>query len=61
MFSNLIQVAITPQIKVCANCGIKIVGEDYSEEVDGEVLTFCCVHCAEHYKASRKHRSKTKS
>ena len=52
-FSNLIQIAITPHVSVCASCGVKIIGEGYKEEIDGEVLTFCCVHCARHYKETR--------
>ena len=52
-FSNLIQIAITPQVNVCANCGVKIIGEGYKEEIDGEILTFCCKHCAKHYKETK--------
>jgi len=52
-FSNLIQIAVSPQVNVCASCGVKIIGEGYKEEINGEILTFCCKHCAKHYKETR--------
>lgn len=53
-FSNLIQIAITPQVNVCAHCGVKIIGTGHKEVIDGEELVFCCKHCAEHYKAHKQ-------
>ena len=52
-FSDLIQIAISPKVNVCASCGVKIIGEGYKEEIDGETLTFCCKHCARHYKEEK--------
>ena len=48
-FGNLIEIVIKPQLNVCAHCGVKIMGEGYRLEVEGEELVFCCKHCAEHY------------
>lgn len=50
-FRNLIEIAIKPEIDVCAHCGVKIIDGGYREVIEGEELTFCCRHCAEHYKS----------
>lgn len=52
-FSNLIEIAISPKVNVCAGCGVKIIGEGVVEIIDGKELHFCCKHCAENYKAMK--------
>ncbi len=49
-FSNLLEIAISPKVNVCAGCGVKIFGDGYVEVIDGKELHFCCKHCAENYK-----------
>lgn len=59
-FYNLIHEILDPWLTECAHCGCKIFeghpkygkeGEGvYKEEIDGELLPFCCEHCASAYK-----------
>jgi DNA-binding PadR family transcriptional regulator len=50
-FDNLISVAIEANLEVCAHCGCKLYESGYHEVIGGTELTFCCVHCANSYKA----------
>ncbi len=52
-FSKLVSVAIEPSLEICANCGCKLYEGGYSEEIEGDMTTFCCVHCANSYKQER--------
>ena len=52
-FSKLVTVAIEPNLEICAHCGCKVYEGGYSEEIDGKLTTFCCVHCANSYKQER--------
>lgn len=55
-FSDLVSVAIEPNLEICASCGCKVYEGGHRELVNGKEMTFCCVHCAASYKreASRK-------
>jgi hypothetical protein len=35
---------------ICAHCGCKIYEGSYREEINGKEMSFCCIHCANHYK-----------
>lgn len=60
-FYNLIHEILEPWLTECAHCTCKIFeGHEnnkktgsYKEEIDGELLTFCCEHCARSYKRER--------
>ena len=52
-FSKLVTVAIEPNLEICSHCGCKVYEGGYSEEIDGKMTTFCCVHCANSYKQER--------
>jgi DNA-binding PadR family transcriptional regulator len=53
-FSDLVSVAIEPSLKICASCGCKVYEGGHREVVDGKELTFCCIHCAQSFKKSKK-------
>ena len=50
-FDQLVSVAIEASLEICANCGCKVYEGGHREVIDGKEATFCCVHCAHHYKA----------
>jgi DNA-binding PadR family transcriptional regulator len=53
-FANLVTVAITPSLQVCAHCGCKIYEGGYREIINGKETAFCCMHCAASYKEEKK-------
>jgi len=53
-FAELVSIAITPSLDVCAHCGCKVYEGAYHEEIEGVEMAFCCSHCAAAYKQSRK-------
>ncbi len=44
--SMMVSTAISSNLIACAHCGCKLYEKGYSEEIDGNRMTFCCVHCA---------------
>lgn len=62
-FYNLIHEILDPWLAECVHCGCKVfeghpeyeTGEEgvYEEEIDGELLPFCCEHCARAYERER--------
>ncbi len=52
-FADLVSIAIEPSLYVCAHCGCKVYEGGYQETIDGEELTFCCMHCAHSYKETK--------
>lgn len=64
-FYNLIHEILDPWLVECAHCGCKIfeghaesekeLEGSYKEEIEGEVLSFCCEHCARSYKEHLSH------
>jgi DNA-binding PadR family transcriptional regulator len=55
-FAELVSIAITPSLYVCAHCGCKVYEGAYHETIDGNELAFCCMHCAASYKQCKKAR-----
>jgi len=53
-FANLVSIAIEPSIYVCASCGCKVYEGGYREVIDGKETAFCCMHCANSYKETKK-------
>jgi DNA-binding PadR family transcriptional regulator len=53
-FAELVSIAITPSLDVCAHCGCKVYEGAYREVIDGKEMAFCCVHCAQSYKECKK-------
>jgi DNA-binding PadR family transcriptional regulator len=53
-FSELVGVALSPSLEVCAHCGCKVYEGGYSEKIKNKELMFCCCHCAASYKQSLK-------
>jgi DNA-binding PadR family transcriptional regulator len=53
-FAELVSIAIEPSLYVCAHCGCKVYEGGYREVIEGRETAFCCIHCAESYKQSKK-------
>jgi DNA-binding PadR family transcriptional regulator len=53
-FAELVSIAIEPSLYVCAHCGCKVYEGGYREVIDGKETAFCCVHCAQSYKETKK-------
>lgn len=53
-FAELVSIAITPSLDVCAHCGCKVYEGAYREVIDGKEMAFCCMHCARSYKEAKK-------
>lgn len=49
-FSDVISIILEPRLTKCAHCGCKVYEGGYKERIEGKVLMFCCVHCANSYK-----------
>jgi DNA-binding PadR family transcriptional regulator len=55
-FSDLVAVAIEPNLEICASCGCKVYEGGHREMIGGKEMTFCCVHCAKSYKTGLKRK-----
>ena len=53
-FAELVTIAIKPSLYVCAHCGCKVYEGAHREVIEGKEMAFCCVHCAQSYKESKK-------
>ena len=53
-FAELVTIAIEPSLYVCAHCGCKVYEVAHRELIEGKEMAFCCVHCAQSYKESKK-------
>ena len=53
-FADLVSIAIEPSLYVCAHCGCKVYEGGYREVIEGKETTFCCMHCANSYKETKK-------
>ncbi len=51
MFEGIIASTLEKDLAKCAHCGCEVYKGGYEEEINGETLTFCCMHCARTYKA----------
>ena len=52
-FAELVSIAITPSLYVCAHCGCKVYEGAYREVIDKVETAFCCSHCAASYNQIR--------
>ncbi|MEE8168312.1 MAG: hypothetical protein V3T58_05525, partial [Candidatus Hydrothermarchaeales archaeon] len=50
MFGDIVTATIEKNLTKCAHCGCEVYKGGYDEEINGEMLTFCCMHCARTYK-----------
>jgi DNA-binding PadR family transcriptional regulator len=53
-FAELVTIAIEPSLYVCAHCGCKVYEGAHRELIEGKEMAFCCVHCAQSFKESKK-------
>jgi DNA-binding PadR family transcriptional regulator len=53
-FAELISIAIEPSLYICAHCGCKVYEGAYREIIEGKETAFCCIHCANSYKETKK-------
>ncbi len=53
-FANIVSTALEPSLDVCAHCGCKVYEGAHIEKINGREMSFCCVHCANHYKHELK-------
>ena len=51
-FAAITVSALGSSLEVCASCGARVYEDAHHEEVDGNELAFCCVHCAKAFKQS---------
>ena len=49
-FADLVSIAITPDLHICAHCGCKVYEGGHHEIIEEKEMTFCCTHCARSYK-----------
>ncbi len=49
-FSDIVSIILEPKLTKCAHCGCKVYEGGHKERMDGKMLMFCCVHCANSYK-----------
>lgn len=54
-FSDIIELAIEPNLSKCTHCGCEVYKGGYLEKINGKNLMFCCMHCAASFK---KHHHK---
>jgi DNA-binding PadR family transcriptional regulator len=53
-FAELVSIAIEPSLYICAHCGCKVYEGAHREVIEGKEMAFCCVHCAQSFKESKK-------
>ncbi len=48
-FGNLFEIAIRPNLKICAQCYCEVYKGAYTKKIKGRNRTFCCKDCAKNY------------
>ncbi len=48
-FDELIAMAVSKKVHVCAHCQCKVLGSSYSEKISGKRVYFCCASCAKSF------------
>ncbi|MBI2075887.1 MAG: PadR family transcriptional regulator [Candidatus Aenigmarchaeota archaeon] len=48
-FGSLLEIAVKPQLSICAHCGCSVYRGGHKELIKGKNLVFCCVSCAKEY------------
>ena len=56
-FTGIISSALESSLDVCAHCGCKVYEGAHSEIIEGKEVTFCCIHCAGHYKHEQQEKA----
>ena len=56
-FATLVAAAIEPSLDVCASCGCKIFEGSHKQVIEGQELSFCCIHCAQSYVEEKRTRT----
>lgn len=54
-FSELVELAIEPNLSKCAHCGCEVYKGGHKEKIKGKEIMFCCSHCAASFKTSSSH------
>lgn len=54
-FSDIIELAIEPNLSKCAHCGCEVYKGGYKEKINGKETMFCCSHCAASFKSGGSH------
>ncbi len=49
-FASMTASAIEPSLETCASCGVRIYEGGHHEKIKGQLLAFCCPHCAAAFK-----------
>jgi DNA-binding PadR family transcriptional regulator len=49
-FAAMTASAIEPSLQTCASCGVRVYEGGHHEEIDGQMMAFCCPHCAAAFK-----------
>lgn len=52
-FNDVVSTILEPRLTKCAHCGCQVYEGGYQEKIEGKLLSFCCVHCANSYKRGR--------
>jgi DNA-binding PadR family transcriptional regulator len=50
MFGGIISATVEKDLLTCTHCGCRVYSGGHEEVLEGEKLTFCCMHCAATYK-----------
>jgi len=54
-FSDIIELAIEPNLSKCAHCGCEVYRGGHQEKINGKEMMFCCSHCAASFKECGLH------
>ena len=49
-FGGLIEIAIRPQLKVCAHCACEVYKGGFKKSIRGKNFMFCCGSCAKSFR-----------
>lgn len=49
-FAAMTASAIEPSLETCASCGVRVYEGAHHEEIKGQLMAFCCPHCAAAFK-----------
>ena len=58
-FAGIISSALESSLDVCAHCGCKVYEGAHSEIIEGKEITFCCIHCAGHFKNEQQEMTRS--
>jgi hypothetical protein len=58
-FAGIISTALETSLNICAHCGCKVYEGAHMEVIEGNEMTFCCIHCASHYRHESENMNNT--